>query len=100
MLWAGGREVLHTAALSGGGPQSVALLFLLPALMGTGVVQREQSSESKLFPAALISAVGGENRRGVRQTQQKPTLGTERKLKIYTATQTPYASQVTYDPCY
>lgn len=100
MLWARGREVLHTTALSGGGPQSVALLFLLPALMGTGVVQREQSSESKLFPAVLISVVGGENRRGVRQTQQKPTLGTERKLKIYTATQTPYASQVTYDPCY
>ena len=66
----------------------------------TGVVQKEQSSESKLFPAALISAVGGENRRGVRQTQQKPTLATERKLNIYTATHTPYASQVTYDPCY
>lgn len=40
------------------------------------------------------------NRREVRQTQQKPTLATGRKLKVYTATHTPYASQVAYDPCY
>lgn len=64
MLWAGRREVLHTTALSSGGPQSVALLFLLPALMGMGVVQSEKSSESKQYfllslSLLLVERTGG-----------------------------------------
>lgn len=65
-----------------------------------GCTERTELRIRTVFPAVLISAIGGENRKGVRQTQQKPTLATGRKLKIYTATHTPYASQVTYDPCY
>ena len=40
----------------------MALLFLLPALMGTGVVQREQSSESEqyfLLSLSLLLVVPG-----------------------------------------
>lgn len=51
MLWAGRREVLHSTALSSGGPQSVALLFLLPALMGTGPVQRGELRVKTVLPA-------------------------------------------------
>ena len=60
---------LHTTALSKGSPQPAAPPFLLLALIGNGIVQKKQSSETKQpfllsWLLCLISAVGQENRMG------------------------------------